>query len=345
MVKLPYAARIGKDSILETLIGNTQINVKTFGSETLKAIINYKWDRFAKKQIFTKALVYMVFISIFTVYAIIRTDMDPDDSLAECMQDSISATGIVLSVIIFFFGLYYLALEVIQMVKLGLRAYFDSGWNVMDIVGYSICLVLAPCEILRYGVAYSDFMWPLVAVQTVLLWMKVGFFAFAVDGLGNFIYMASEILKGMRYFMLLLVTLWLMFAVAFMNLFPKSYVYGDGTTNTLLPDVDNMWRYFHSFGIALMSAYMTTFNALDPHDALPTRHPEVAIILICVFNFIIILLLTNMLITLMADIYYRIRDYRDVVFMENRGQLVIEPTSTTVSATIEMLPSWRTVVS
>eukprot|EP00798_Chlamydomonas_sp_ICE-L_P023436 gene23436-30721_t len=439
MVRLPYSASLGKDSLLETLVSNAQVPVMTFGSNTVKAIINYKWDRFAKRQIFFKALIYMVFIITFTLYAIFRSDEDPDENFTESMQNPVGRAVIILSLIVWVFGLYFSVLEGIQMVKLGLVTYFSSGWNLMDIAAYSICLVICPCEIFRVGLSYDEFIWPLV-----------GFFAFAVDGLGNFIYMASEILKGMRYFVLLLVTLWVMFAVAFMNLFPKSYVYKDrvfykvnhdpGHLEIILkgmryfvlllvtlwvmfsvafmnlfpksyaykngsfdsspppppalsydngsfdsspppppalsydngsfdsspppppppalsydngsfdsspppppalsyeviplvdPNEDILFTKFNKFGRALMTTYMTTYEAINPHDALLSRHPVVSIILICAFNFIVILLLTNMLITLMADIYYRIRDYRDFVFLENRGELVIEVETTMTDA-------------
>eukprot|EP00798_Chlamydomonas_sp_ICE-L_P021485 gene21485-28461_t len=184
-----------------------------------------------------------------------------------------------------------------------------------------------PCQLTRYGLAYNDFMWPLVAVETLLLWVKAGFFGLAVDGLGTFIYMTSEIVKGMRFFVLLLIILWTMFAVAFMNLFPVSYVYGNdpftspppetplapsapGDSLTPVdnrgevdPESDELWMYFNNFGKALMSAYMTTYNPLDPALALPTRHPEVAIILICLFDFVVVLLFTNTLTTLMLEVY------------------------------------------
>eukprot|EP00798_Chlamydomonas_sp_ICE-L_P019006 gene19006-25591_t len=189
---------------------------------------------------------------------------------------------------------------------------------------------------LRVGTGYSSFLWPLVAVECLMLWVKAAFFGLAVDGLGTFIYMTVEIVKGMRYFMLLLFILWLMFAVAFMNLFPVSYVLPDEVAldGAALSD-DWLWDNYQSFGKALMTSYMTTYNALDPAAALNTRHPEVAIILICLFDFLVVLLFTNMLITLMSEVYERIRDLQHYVFLENRAQLVIEVESTMTDTQLE----------
>ena len=56
MVRLPYAANLGKGSMLHTLV-ESSVPVQAYGSETVKAIIHYKWQKFAKWKIFTKAVV------------------------------------------------------------------------------------------------------------------------------------------------------------------------------------------------------------------------------------------------------------------------------------------------
>lgn len=43
------------------------------------------------------------------------------------------------------------------------------------------------------------------------------FFALAVDGLGTFVYMTVEIIKGMRYFMLLIIILFISFGASFVS--------------------------------------------------------------------------------------------------------------------------------
>lgn len=70
MVRLPFCASIGHGSVLDTLV-ESNVPVKTFGSETVKAIITYKWRKFAQRQIYTKAILYMTFVLLFTAYAII----------------------------------------------------------------------------------------------------------------------------------------------------------------------------------------------------------------------------------------------------------------------------------
>lgn len=66
MVRLPFAAGRGKGSLLHTLV-ESDVPVETFGSSTVRAIIDYKWRRFAKRQIYTKSLIYLIYVLLFTV--------------------------------------------------------------------------------------------------------------------------------------------------------------------------------------------------------------------------------------------------------------------------------------
>eukprot|EP00798_Chlamydomonas_sp_ICE-L_P006461 gene6461-3095_t len=241
-------------------------------------------------------------------------------------------------------------------------------WRIAESGRIPMCLAISLCELLRVGLAYSEFMWPLVAVETVLLWVKAAFFGLAVDGLGTFIYMLVRIVMGMRYFLLLLVIMWVMFGVALMNLFAESHVYGlvfgvallnacaesnvygdappnspdynETYGNTLDPREDTIFVSFSTFGRALMTSYMVTYGStdygpLEPYPALATRHPVIAVILICLFNFVIILLFMSILITLYGELYRQIRAIQDFVFLENRADLVIEVESTMSDAELE----------
>lgn len=69
--------------------------------------------------------------------------------------------------ILFFFGLYYMAMEFYQMVKLGIKAYFDSMWNFMDLASYSATLVITPCYLFRIGLGDGAFVPALVSARAL----------------------------------------------------------------------------------------------------------------------------------------------------------------------------------
>jgi hypothetical protein len=60
--------------------------VETFGSSTVRAIIDYKWKRFARRQIYTKSLVYLVYVLLFTVFAVLFSDDQPSNSFHDLTQ-------------------------------------------------------------------------------------------------------------------------------------------------------------------------------------------------------------------------------------------------------------------
>lgn len=96
MVVLPFSADQGKGSVLHTLV-ESAVPVETFGSETVKAIIDYKWRRFARRQIYTKGGVYLLFVTLFTVYAILYSDDKPHESLKELVSYDKGRASVVLS--------------------------------------------------------------------------------------------------------------------------------------------------------------------------------------------------------------------------------------------------------
>jgi hypothetical protein len=70
MVQLPFPAELGNTGLLHQL-GESHVPVKTFGSESVHAIITYKWKKFAERAILIKTIVYLLYLAAYTVYAII----------------------------------------------------------------------------------------------------------------------------------------------------------------------------------------------------------------------------------------------------------------------------------
>ncbi|GFH15519.1 uncharacterized protein HaLaN_11759, partial [Haematococcus lacustris] len=185
------------------------------------------------------------------------------------------------------------------------------------------------------------------------------FFALAIDGLGTFIYMTIEIIKGMRYFLLLLLMLFISFGVAFMVLFR-----GPGLAAYLAPAADGppppdspavpgaapsspstptqgsadapavsagsavLFSHYGDFGGALLSAFLVIFGNEDPRNALETDWPQIATVLLCIYNFTLVVVLLNMLITLMGEVYKKVVLKEVFVFLQGRAELIIEVEST-----------------
>ncbi|GFR49848.1 hypothetical protein Agub_g11948 [Astrephomene gubernaculifera] len=321
MVRLPFAANSGKTSVLHTLV-ESSVPVQTFGSDTVKAIVDYKWRNFAQRRIYIKALVYLLYTILFTVFAVLFADHDSTAGIRQLYDTHRGVAIVIFSVVLFIYGIYFLVLECVQLAALGAAAYFDSFWNIVDIAAYVTTLIVCPCTVLRYGLGEGQFVAVMVAAEVIMLWIKVLFFGLAIDGVGTFIFMTAEIIKGLKYFIGLLATLYISFAVAFMVLFRNSpSTNDDGSTG--------MGGLYGSFGNALLNVYLIMFQIGDPHDSADSEYGHFAILLFCTYMFALLVVLLNMLITLMADIYQKVKGVQHFVFLKGRAELIIDVESTT----------------
>jgi hypothetical protein len=268
-----------------------------------------------RRAIFHKLTVYFIFTILFTVYSSMFSNDDYHVGFIDQFKQPENCVLAALDIVLFFFGLRYLILEGYQMTKVGFFAYFNSVWNFVDIISYGATLVITPCHLFRYQISHGQAIPALIAVEILALWIKMTFFGLAFDGLGTFIIMTIEIIKRMWYFCLLLVTLLISWSVAFMVLFRSKK--------------DVLGRLYNSFGSAMLYTYTILMGETQYYPELEkTEWPQLATALYCVFNFLIVVILLNMLITFMADIYQEVQRTDQFVFLKGRAELIIEVEST-----------------
>jgi hypothetical protein len=313
MVQLPFALKFGQGSLLNDLV-EADVPVQTFGSATVSAIIDYKWNKFARRAIFSKLLVYLTFTLLFTIYGILFANDDYTLDAHNQFSKPENFFLLVLDVILWIFGFRYIILEGYQMNKVGIVAYFNSIWNFVDIISYGATLVITPCHIMRYQIGRAQAIPALIAVEVIALWVKLLFFGLAFDGLGTFIIMTIEIIKRMWYFFLLLMTILISWSVAFMVLFRDAHA--------------DLGKNYDSFGTALLYTYAILMGQSDYPSVLKSEWSSLATALYCIVNFLLVVILLNMLITFMSDIYMAVQRTDKFVFLKGRAELIIEVEST-----------------
>eukprot|EP00955_Chlamydomonas_euryale_P007360 78212-Chlamydomonas_euryale.AAC.1 len=117
---------------------------------------------------------------------------------------------------------------------------------------------LPACATLRARATLPACVRAQVAAETLLVWARALFYGLAVDGLGTFVFMIIEIIKGLKYFYLLLLVVYVSFDVALLNLFrpPPS---GSQEYNEFFG--------FRDFGASMLSLWINSFQALDAREA------------------------------------------------------------------------------
>ena len=78
------------------------------------------------------------------------------------------------------------------------------------------------------------------------------------------------------------------------------------------------------FGLTLLTMWSAVLGNWDFTLAFASSWSQIAIILFSFFMFIVQILLLNMLIALMRDIYNDVRSTQEDVFLRGRAQLIVE---------------------
>lgn len=67
------------------------------------------------------------------------------------------------AVIIFFYSCWFMNIKLTQLATLGVKQFFVSFWNVMDLMAYTIATIIPPCVLFRVGMNDGGFVYPLVS--------------------------------------------------------------------------------------------------------------------------------------------------------------------------------------
>ena len=89
-------------------------------------------------------------------------------------------------------------------------------------------------------------------------------------------------------------------------------IQGDKNVLSSPPDAQVLYERYGNFQDALLSTFLVSFGYEDARAALVTLWPTVSVILLCLYNFLLIVIMLNMLITLMGDLFKTIKDKQDV---------------------------------
>lgn len=105
-----------------------------------------------------------------------------------------------------------LAEEVSQMMELTWRTWRNYLGNLVDLASFALFMVL-------FGMVWASYTYDVIlavgAIETLVLFVRLVFFASMTDSMGSLMRMVIEIIKDMRYFFALLAMIFGGFAIAF----------------------------------------------------------------------------------------------------------------------------------
>lgn len=279
-----------------------------FGLPAVRAVINFKWDRWARPMMMIQFACYVVWLSAFQIFLLLFQEEDLSRDLIELLYSPYGFTIVASEVVALLAMAPFVYLEICSVIDFG-----PSRWlsirNLIDVITYGLQVMI---DVMHLGRLYvgSETLSILIAVQCLLLWLRFQFFVRVFQPTKNgFMDSLQSILDDVKWSLLFLVlTMW-GFAGAFYILFREDqadYV-----------EFSTIWRSW----LTLFSFLMTGFEFQMFYDC---GNPEAATILMVIYMFVVAVVFLNLLIGIMADSWKTVKDNEGLRFLTSKAGVIDE---------------------
>lgn len=307
-------SRVDDLSVLEIIVSSQKREARRILEVTpVRQLVSLKWNLYAKHYFRLLMLVYLLYISLFTLCCIYRplkdlpenyTKADNDRTIKmqktfkesyQTHADHMRLIGEIISVI---GAIIILLLEIPSILRVGAKRYFGQsalgGPFHVTLVSYA-CLVVILC-IQRVSGLEGEAV--LMAWSLALGWSNMMYFARGFEMLGPYVIVIQKTIFGdLTKFMWLT----LIFLIGFSTALWMVYMTQDPGA---LPA-------YRSFPITIFSQFELSIGLIDlPVDHMIYTHPVVHCLHIC-FSVVSYILLFNLLIAMMSDTQWRVTQERD----------------------------------
>jgi hypothetical protein len=310
VVTLKNAALPGDRGVLNPLLEKWQdgaVATQVFGLPAVQAVIQFKWDKWARRVLIKEFIFYLIWLIAFQVFIIAFQDEDLNLSFKELVHTQRGITTVT-SLIVSLCGMVpFIYIEICTLVQYGPGRWL-SAWNIIDICTYVFQILISIAYFGRWQLK-SDALSTLSALQVLLLWWRVQYFARAFQNTRNtFLNTLVAVTRSVWPFLiLLLLTLW-GFAGAFYILFRDE----QGTDK-----FDNPWH-------AITSVFTLMMGDIDVDLFYNSKKPVIGVILLIAFLFAMSMVLLNLLIALMSDAAAKASDDDGTKFLCSKAELIDE---------------------
>mmetsp|Transcript_14469 Transcript_14469/g.31389 ORF Transcript_14469/g.31389 Transcript_14469/m.31389 type:complete len:1906 (-) Transcript_14469:1211-6928(-) len=319
MVRLPFACSIGKESLLQTLV-ESNVPVQAYGTPTVRAVIKHKWRLYGRLRLSIRALIYCAYTVIFTTYAVLYSQEDHSLSREEYWDSSTKAkVHLIMDGYLFLQALWYAWVEINQIWAIGILLYLRSWWNTVDLVSITMMPVICCLHIARAAMNPGSALNPMVAIEVILVYFKIFFYALAFEPTGPVVHMVFSIAFAVKNWAVLLFLAMVAFGTSLMVLYqyvlyPPGAWYRQGAENytNFAEMLWTMWK------MVIGSYYQLDANMESG------EWPEITLIIFSIFMFGVQIVMLNMLIALMSSIFNQVRNTEEDVFLRGRAQLIVE---------------------
>mmetsp|Transcript_31442 Transcript_31442/g.79475 ORF Transcript_31442/g.79475 Transcript_31442/m.79475 type:complete len:432 (-) Transcript_31442:145-1440(-) len=280
----------------------------------------------------------MLQLVCFTTFAILLSyeqqfpcdgvDSEPP-TFVERFGNPISIAGLVMETFSLAIALRNLSKEIMQMIAAGsLMKYFADAWNILDFISYTIIIFILPLNLLASQVARCEqgqYVTPglnqLVAIEVIFLWGELVHFAQGFRETGALVRIIERTIADIKWFMLLQIILMIGFGTALNVLFltqrcdlPEQDMQDGYTCNIAYSDI--AYSLISMVGLVLGDiAVLDYYKGSSPSPYWTTG-------IMILYEFIVFVVLFNMLIALMGETFVEVKSVEEVEFLRGRADII-----------------------
>jgi len=194
-----------------------------FESTLVKAILEFKWYKFARQKHLFNLSVYVTHACSWVAYSVVTFNGWEDRDVG--VNQSVIHKDI-LAIVTCGFSLRYLTIEMQKLCSTGAVTYFVSPWNILSFSSYTLlsCTTLLECFNRHKGDHVN-----LGAIATLLVWCHTLYYLRGFRGTGALVSMILQIMLDMRYFILIMVIMTIAYVQVFFilasSVFPPDQPY------------------------------------------------------------------------------------------------------------------------
>ncbi|WIA09485.1 hypothetical protein OEZ85_008886 [Tetradesmus obliquus] len=318
VVNLRDAAAEGSKGLLHPLLKRYHArgcSAAVFGLPAVQAVINYKWHTWAKKFLLYELACYLAWLAGYTAFTLLFQQEDWTMTFWQLMADRNGFAATVFSLLTLLPMAPFLYMELCTIAAYGFG--WVGMWNIMDLVSYVLQIVICVLHVQREFMD-EGFFSVMLATQHVLMWTKLHYFAKAFNPTKTtLVDTVSKILEDLKWFLVFLTLTMLGFALAFYSLYRQD--------REQFVDFANVWH-------SMASMYSFMLAMFDYNVFYNSTNPTAAMLLFIAFEFVMNVLLLNVLIASMTNSFSKITQDEGLRFLCSKAEIIDELETT--------LPDW-----
>ncbi|PNW80738.1 hypothetical protein CHLRE_07g327750v5 [Chlamydomonas reinhardtii] len=315
-------------ALLQALLLAPGVHPSVFGTPVLRALILFKYNYCVKFLIMYQFLLHMVYMGLFITYAVSIQEMEPVEertsglgsgsSQCHLPAPSRAQGGVMVALLVI--TVDHIIKEVIQVLKCGLRA-VTNFWDILDFFSIGLVLAMLIAQTTCAAGFTPTHLRCMAAVEVLVLFSRVLYFAMASDSLGSFVRMVMETVTDLLLFFVFLLFMFLGFVISL--------------------------RVLQGSAVSTQEVFIRLFcvlygdtNYLLDLDESPGGVSEVGQVITSIFMVLITIVMLNLLISIIGDSYDRIRANESWESLHNKAQLVVEAESQVPGRMLDRVYDW-----